>query len=232
MWEGCMSKNKEYAQMFKKMGYEKVIAFKLFDKVPKDAEPYGDDVSFHCAIAAEAWEEGRKPFYITNKNVLCGGALFSGIGNRKITKEEFDGGMSQTIGVGRGYSTREVFRQANQQIPHNFIHHKYQVIGKLQDVEDPDVVMVVADAYKTMRLCKAYTWKTGELVQGLSGSAWCTCTFPHVFKKKTMSFATGDEQSRNLMNLEPGELTCLIHYELLPLVLENYKNIQTGLVMV
>jgi uncharacterized protein (DUF169 family) len=225
-----MSKNKEYAQRFKEMGYErKIIAFKLFDDVPENVEPYGDDISFHCAMAAEVWEEGRKPFYITNKNVLCGGALYSGLGNRRISKEEFDIGMSQTIGVKRGYATREQFRRVNQQIPHHFLHHKYQVIGALEDVEDPDVVMVVADAYKIMRLCKAYTWKTGELVHGLSGSAWCTCSFPYVFKTKTMSFATGDEQSRLLMGLNPGDLSCTIHYQLLPLILENYKNIQTGL---
>ncbi len=44
-----------------------------------------------------------------------------------------------------------------------------------------------------------------------------------------MSFATGDEQSRILMNLDEGELSCMIHYDTLPIVLENYKNIQTGL---
>jgi uncharacterized protein (DUF169 family) len=228
--EVCMSKNKEYAKRLKEIGYEKkIIAFKLFDEVPENAEPYGDDLSFHCAIVAEVWEDGRKPFYITNNNVLCGGALYSGIGNRRISKEEFDGGMSQTLGKNCGYESRKQFRRVNQQIQHNFVHHKYQVIGALEDVEDPDVVMVVADAYRIMRLCKAYTWKTGELVHGLSGSAWCTCSFPHVFKTKTMSFATGDEQSRILMNLDPGELSCMIHYELLPLIVENLGNIQTGL---
>jgi uncharacterized protein (DUF169 family) len=131
--------------------------------------------------------------------------------------------------MSRGFATRENFRRANQQIPHNFIHHKYQVIGALEDVEDPDVAMVVADAYRVMRLCKAYTWKTGELVHGLSGGAWCTCSFPHMYKTKTMSFATGDEQSRLLMNLDQGELYCTIHYDLLPLIIENLENIQTGL---
>ena len=225
-----MSKNKEYAQRFKEMGYaRKVIAFKDCDEVPENAEPYGDDISFHCAITAEVWEEGRKPFYITNKNILCGGAVYSGLGNRRIEKEEFDLGMSQTIGVKKGYATREQFRRVNQQIPHHFVHHKYQLIGALEDVEDPDVVMVVASAHKIMRLCKAYTWKTGELVHGLSGSSWCLCSFPHVYKTKTMSFATGDEQSRILMKLDEGELSLMIHYDVLSIVLENYKNIQTGL---
>ena len=92
-----MGKNKEYAQRLKEMeGYErKIIAFKLCDELPENVEPYGDDVSFLCAVVAEVWEEGRKPFYVTNNNSLCGGALYSGIGNRRIEKEEFDAGMSQ-----------------------------------------------------------------------------------------------------------------------------------------
>jgi uncharacterized protein (DUF169 family) len=89
--------------------------------------------------------------------------------------------------------------------------------------------MIVADAYRVMRLCKAYTWKTGELVYGLSGTGWCTNSFPLVCRTKTMTFNMGDETSRVLMNLDAGEMYCFIHYDLLPLVIENLKNIQTGL---
>jgi uncharacterized protein (DUF169 family) len=229
--EKGMGKNKEYAEKLKALeGYErKIIAFKLCDEVPSGIEHYGDDLSFLCAVIAEVWQEGRRPFYVTNKNCLCGGALYTGIGNRRIEKEEFDAGMSQTIGMKRGYANRENFRRINQQIPHIFHPHAYLVVGALEDVEDPDVVMVVADAYRVMRLCKAYTWKTGKLVHGLSGSAWCTNSFPLVYKTKTMTFNMGDEQSRCLMNLGHGEQYCVIHYDLLPLILENIENIQTGL---
>jgi uncharacterized protein (DUF169 family) len=225
-----VSKNREYAERLKAMGgYErKIIAFKLCEEAPKHVEFYGDDVSFLCAVVAEVWE-GRKPFYLTNNNVLCGGALYTGIGNRKVTKEEFDAGMSQTIGIHRGYANRENFRRVNQQIPHIFKHHKYLVIGALEEVEDPDVVLVVAEAYRVMRLCKAYTWKTGEMIHGLSGSAWCTNSFPIVYKTRTMTYNMGDEQSRCLMNLNPGEMYCVIHYSLLPLIVDNLENIQTGL---
>ena len=226
-----MSKNREFAGQIKALGYErKAIAFKLCDSVPENAESYGNVQSFHCAVVAEIWE-GRAPFYITNDTILCGGALYSGIGHRKISKEEFDAGMSQVIGTYKGYATREAMRTATQQIPHYFKHHSYQVIGALEDIENPDVVMVVADAYKVMRLCKAYTWKTGNLVQGLSGTGWCTNSFPLVYRKKTMTFNMGDETSRVLMNLAPGEMYCFIHYDLLPLVVENLKNIQTGLAL-
>ena len=78
---------------------------------------------------------------------------------------------------------------------------------------------------------KKYTWKTGELVHGLSGTAMCTDSFPLVYKTMTMTYNMGDEQSRCLMNLEPGEIYGIIHYDLLPLIVENLANIQTGLAM-
>jgi len=91
--------------------------------------------------------------------------------------------------------------------------------------------MVVADAYRVMRLIKCYAWKAGELVHGISGSGWCTNFFPLVYKTKTMTYNMGDETPFVLMNLDPGEMYCFIHYNLLPHDVENYKNIQNGLEM-
>jgi uncharacterized protein (DUF169 family) len=227
-----MSKNKEYAKKLQEHeGYERdIIAFKLCDEVPAGFEYYGEDVSFMCAIVAEIWE-GRKSFYITNKNVLCGGAVYAGIGNKKMTKEDFDAGMSTSLGKNKAYADRQVMRRVNQQIPHHFKHYKYLIIGKLEDVENPDQVMIVADANRIMRLCKVYTWKTGELVHGLQGTAWCTQSFPVVHKAKTMSHTLGDPPSRFLMHLDPGEMFCNIHYDLLPLIVENIENISSGHVL-
>ena len=227
-----MSKNREYAQKLMEMeGYDrKIIAFKLTDTEPADIEPYGDDFSFYCAIVAEVWE-GRKPFYITNKNAMCGGSVYSGIGMKKSTHEEAQAGMTTYIGENKAYATREVVRRVNQQICHVFKHYKYQIIGALEDVEDPDVVMVVSDANRIMRLCKVYTWKTGELTHGLTGTAWCANSFPLVYRTKAMTYNMGDPPSRYLMKLEPGEMYCFIHYDLLPLIVENFQYISTGEVM-
>jgi uncharacterized protein (DUF169 family) len=227
-----MGKNKEYAKRLKEMeGYERdIIAFKLCDEKPEGVEFYGDDINFLCAIVAEVWE-GRKPFYITNKNVMCGGNLYAGIGQNKMPKEQFDAGMTTVIGLKHAYSTRQVLRRVNQQIQHHFKHHAYLIIGRLEDVEDPDLVMIVTDAHRVMRLCKVYTWKTGELVHGLQGTAWCTQALPGPYRTKTMTHSLGDPPSRNLMKLKPGEMYCTIHYDLLPLIVENFEHISSGAIM-
>ena len=227
-----MGNAKEYAKKLRELeGYKReIIAFKLVDEEPEDAQFYGEDMSFLCAIAQEVWDD-KKAIYITNKNVLCGGALYVGLGNRKITKEEFDAGMSVVIGKNLAYSSYETMRRVNQQVPHFFKTYKYMVIGLLEEIQDPDVVMIIADANKIMRLCKAYTWKTGELVAGLQGTAWCTQSFPLVYRNKTMTFNLGDPPSRVLMQMEPDEVYCTIHYSLLPLIIENLENISDGVEM-
>ena len=67
-----------------------------------------------------------------------------------------------------------------------------------------------------------------ELVQGISGTAWCTNSFPLVYRTKTMTFNMGDPPSRFMMHLNPGEMYCFIHYSLVPLIVENFDNISTG----
>ena len=228
-----MGHNSAYAKKLKEHeGYTRdIIAFKLCDEPPQDVEPYGDDISFMCAIVGEIWEGRRMPFYITNKNVLCGGAVYSGIGNKPMTREDFSAGMETSLGSKKAYASREIMRRVNQQILHHFKHHKYLVIGRLEDVEHPDVVMIVADANKILRLTKAYTWKTGELVHGISGTAWCANSLPLVYRTKTMTFNMGDPPSRFLMKLDDGEMFCLIHYSLLPLIVENIENVSSGKVL-
>lgn len=64
--------------------------------------------------------------------------------------------------------------------------------------------MVVADAYRVMRLIKAYVWKAGELVHGISGSGWCTNFFSLVYRTKTMTYNMGDETPPCSYEPRPG----------------------------
>lgn len=224
-----MKPNVKYAQMLKnEEGYQReILAFKRTNEEPVDAQSYGTDISFLCAMVQEVWDEG-KTLCVSNTNVVCGGALYAGIGQRKLNKEDFDGAMDAVIGKNMAYCSREALRRVNQQVPHFFKHRKYFVMGLLEKVEEPDVVMVVADAHQIMRLCKAYTWKTGELVNGLQGTAWCAQSFPQVYRNRTMTYNLGDPPSRLLMGLESNEMYCTIHYGLLPMVIENLKNVSQG----
>jgi hypothetical protein len=43
-----------------------------------------------------------------------------------------------------------------------------------------------------------------------------------------MTFNMGDPPSRNLMGLDKGEMYGFVHYDLLPLIVENFPNISEG----
>ena len=226
-----MASTAEYAKKLNDLqGYKKKItAFKLVNDVPDYADPY-DDISFLCAMTAEVWDND-KPFCVTNENIICGGTIYAALGTNKLSNEDFHLGMEVVIGKNKSYSSLEVMRKVNKQVPHYFKTFKYMLIGCVDKIEDPDMVMIISDANRIMKLCKAYTWKTGELVTGVGGTAWCSQSLPHVYRNKTMTFNMGDPPSRVLMNLEPDEVYCIIHSSLLPLIVENIENISDGSIM-
>jgi ferredoxin len=115
---------------------------------------------------------------ISRNNVVCGGAVYCGIGSRRLTKPDFDQGLELVVGANRAYSTKETMRRIYQQLPHFEEKHTYLVMGKLEDMDDPEVVMIIADPQRVMRPCKACTWTTGELVHALGGTNWCGMSFP------------------------------------------------------
>jgi len=209
-------------------GYQrKILGVKWASRVPENARPYGDGVTFLCYEATEALQDER-PVCLRAENVLCGGAVYCGIGSRKISRQDLQDGMEMIVGPNRAYSSRETMRRVNQQIPHHFETRKYMVMGQLEQMEDPEVVMIITDPQRVMRLCKAYTWKTGEVVHALGGTCWCGMSFPQVLRDKTMTFNFGDPPARTFMELEDSEMFCVIHWDLLPLIVDNLQNVSTG----
>jgi len=218
----------EYARFLQDTeGYErKILGPKRSNSVPEGATTY-DGVTFLCYEAtASLAKDGLT--CVTRNNVVCGGAVYCGIGSRKLSKSDFDQGLEMVIGENRAYSTKETMRHVNQQLTHYDEKHSYLIMGKLEEMPDPEVVMIITDPQRVMRLCKAYTWKTGQLVHALGGTNWCGMSFPQVIADKTMTFNFGDPPSRTFMQLKDSEMFCVIHWDLLPLIVDNLQNVSTG----
>ena len=66
------------------------------------------------------------------------------------------------------------------------------------------------------------------LIVGLGLSFVLSVSSLQAQQTKTMTFNMGDPPSRHLMNLDPGEMYCFIHYDLLPLIVDNFENISEG----
>ena len=218
----------EYARFLQETeGYKrKVLGIRRSNTIPEGVTSY-DGVSFLCYEATASLEKDGLTC-ISRNNVVCGGAVYCGIGSRRLSKPDFDAGLEMVLGENHAYSTKEVMRRVNQQLPHYEEKHKYLIMGKLEEMDDPELVMIITDPQRVMRLCKAYTWKTGELVHALGGTNWCGMSFPQVFRDKTITFDFGDPPSRKFMQLDDSEMFCVIHWDLLPLIVDNLKNVSTG----
>lgn len=218
----------EYAAFLQETeGYaRKILGLKRSNTIPEGATSY-DGMTFLCYEATASLERDGA-VCISKNNVVCGGAVYCGIGSRRLTKPDFDQGLELVVGANRAYSSKKTMRRVNQQLPHFEEKHKYLVMGKLEDMHDPEVVMIITDPQRVMRLCKAYTWTTGELVHALGGTNWCGMSFPQVMADRTMTFDFGDPPSRTFMQLEDSEMFCIIHWDLMPLIVENLKNVSVG----
>lgn len=208
-------------------GYtRKVLGLQRTDKLPDGAQSY-DGVTFLCYEATAALE-GDGLTCISRNDVVCGGAVYCGLGSRKLSRSEFAAGLEMVVGPNRAYSTKPTMRRVNQQLDHYDEKHKYLVMGRLEEMAEPEAIMIITDPQHVMRLCKAYTWKTGELVHALGGTSWCGMSFPQVFTERTITYNIGDPPSRAFMQLDDSEMFCVIHWDLVPLVVENLENVSTG----
>ena len=218
----------EYASFLQESeGYKrKILGLKRSNTVPEGATT-SDGVTFLCYEATASLDHDG-PVCLSRDNVVCGGAVYCGLGSRNLTKTDFDDGLTMMTGPNRAYSTKKTMRRVNQQMAHYDEKHRYLIMGKLEDMEDPEAVMIITDAQRVMRLCKAYTWKTGELVHALGGTSWCGMSFPDVMRDKTITFNLGDPPSRTFMQLADDEMFCVIHWDLMPLIVDNLKNVSTG----
>ena len=178
---GRHHKSAEYATFLQETeGYKrKILGIKRSDTMPEGVKSY-DGMTFLCYEATASMDRDGLTC-ITRNNVVCGGAVYCGIGSRRLSKPDFDQGLEMVVGENRAYSTKTTMRRVNQQIAHFDEKHKYLIMGKLEEMPDPEVVMIITDPQRVMRLCKAYTWKTGELVHALGGTNWCGMSFPEVF---------------------------------------------------
>ena len=109
-------KSAEYATFLQETeGYtRKVLGLKRSDTVPEGATSY-DGMTFLCYEATASMDRDGLTC-ITRNNVVCGGAVYCGIGSRRLSKPDFDQGLEMVVGENRAYSTKETMRRVNQQL--------------------------------------------------------------------------------------------------------------------
>jgi uncharacterized protein (DUF169 family) len=201
-----------------------IAAIKYADKVPVGI-PEEKGLSFWCHACGEVFDDEAEPLFFTAKNSTCAGASNLGLGTRKTGKEDYNMMMeSMILGDGGYYAAKEFLTIGRKLFPKFNKVYAGMVIGPLDRVEMPDVVLIPVNGKQMCMLSTAYSFDTGEIVDGKAGGGTCLGTIPISFLENRPVFSCGDYGGRLHMRLDDEEIIAAFPFKLLSGVAKNLKR--------
>jgi uncharacterized protein (DUF169 family) len=198
------------------------------DDIPPGVQPYKGK-GIYCGM----WKEVSNyatPFYTVPDDHICaGGVSYTGMGQQALPPQLEEVGWSMLIGEGKIYYSRESVTKCQESVPYSFKKSKYfaaTVMGRLEDVPAPDVVLFFCNARQLEWLCHAYSFESGELVQGLAGLSLCALIVPHPYLSQKPIFSPGDLSGRELARMSDGEMCIAFPFKDIPTVAKNLYRIK------
>ncbi len=201
-----------------------IVAMKYVNTKPKEV-PREEGPHFWCAICGDIFEGDGKPVYFTAPASVCGGSMMIGIGTLKSNKEEFNMVMDALIiGEGKLMATHDLLSKANLEFPRFPKIHKGVIIGPLDQVEQPDIVMFPVDPHQMCIISTAYSFDTGQVVNGYASGAMCIMAVPFPLVEKKPVFTIGDWGGRTRSRLNDNEMLACLPYSQVPGLLKNMER--------
>ncbi|MCP4199361.1 MAG: hypothetical protein GY762_19625 [Proteobacteria bacterium] len=218
--------NKKLAGALKeKLELQKPIAAMKYLSKPPEGVPVEEGPTFWCHICGDIFDGEGQPVYFTSAASLCGGSNALAIGAKRpepVSREDFDLVMGAMVcGEGNLYARKELVSQGRRNFPKFKKIHKGMLIGPLDQVSKPDMILFPIDAHQLAMLTTAYAFDTGELITGYGGAGSCVMTVPPVLTANRPVFYSGDHGGRTHMRLERHELTICFPYGMVPGLVHN-----------
>ncbi|MBC8041867.1 MAG: DUF169 domain-containing protein [Rhizobacter sp.] len=179
------------------------------------------------------WSEVRnyaEPFYTVPDDHICGGGTsYTGMGQKDLPPKMVEVGWNMLVGEGKIYYSRESVIACQESVPASFKKEKRfeaTVMGRLEQVPNPDVVLFFCNAQRHEWLAHAYGFESGELMQGLAGLSLCAFVVPHPHLTGKPIFSPGDLSGRELARMNPDELCVSFPFAALETVARNLSRIK------
>ena len=170
------------------------------------------------------------PFYTVPDDHICGGGTsYTGMGQKELSPKMVEHGWSMLVGEGKIYHSRDSVTKCQESVPFSFKKEKRfeaTVMGRLEQVESPDVVMFFCNVRQLEWLCHAYSFESGELVQGFAGLSLCALVVPHPYLAQKPVFSPGDLSGRELARLNEGELCMTVPFKDIDSIAKNLYRIK------
>lgn len=221
-----LDNQKNDAALKELLGIKKPIVAMKYANAPLEGMETEEGPTFWCALCGNVCAAAADPIFFTVKSIICGGASLFGLGNRKVTKQEMQEAMvaNQVVGKGRHYRTLWEMAKSRSNYPPLIKRYEGIIIGPLDKVEMPDLVILPVNGDQTSRLAAAYAYDTGNIITGSAGSAGCIATSTAYVEKKPM-FTCGDHGVRTFMQLDPSEILVSTPYLLVPGFVKNLTTV-------
>jgi uncharacterized protein (DUF169 family)/NAD-dependent dihydropyrimidine dehydrogenase PreA subunit len=218
--------NKKIAKALQdKLQLQKPIAAMKYASKPPEGVPVEEGPTFWCHICGDIFDGEGKTVYFTSKASLCGGSNALAVGSRKsepVTREDFDLVMDAMLcGEGNLFDRKELISMGRRNFPKYQKIYKGMVLGPLDQVRKPDMIMFAIDPHQLAMITTAYAFETGELIMGYGGAGSCVMTVPPALTGNRPVFCSGDHGGRTHMRLERHELTVCFPYGLVPGLVHN-----------
>jgi uncharacterized protein (DUF169 family) len=169
------------------------------------------------------WTEAQKgkAFFVTAENHICLPGMYH-LGLRRESNKE----AVCRFWVEQVYAfSRNAVEKYVASLPHlNSESVSLICISPLEKASfEPDIVLVRCNPEQAMLLLWAYSYNTGEVVQGETGTAMCSTLVIKPYLNKKPSFTMGDPGGRYIIGLTKEEVMVSIPYSLYDTMLKTLK---------
>jgi uncharacterized protein (DUF169 family) len=216
-----------------KLGIKReILALKRVKGEPAGTEAYPER-NMMCGIMQEALEE-NKVYYMTIKNRMCLGCVATGMDPwpGELDEEKLRAGVSFAVEAVNTFESVDVAAKAEKEAMKLF--PKFEelygsvVIGPLEKVPDPEVLIIFCNPAQANLLTRAYCYVSGTFVKGYAGIGACRMFLPDAFINKEPAYTISDRSWRIVLKLAPDELTLATPPDKLEVMLKNLDRSKVG----
>jgi uncharacterized protein (DUF169 family) len=200
-----------------KLGLKKNIAAMKYMDNPPEGIRVEEGPHFWCGLCGDVFDGETEPVYFTKEASTCGGSANIALGAMKAPKEMFEAAMdASVIGEGKSYLCKDLLAVNRNLFPQFKKIYKGVVIGSLESVPNPDLIIFPINGHQLGMVATAYGFETGLVLKGYAGKAACLNTIPFPLAENTPVFSPGDHGGRTFMRLENSEILTSFPFKLVP----------------
>jgi uncharacterized protein (DUF169 family) len=216
-----------------KVGIKKgIISLKRAKKKPSGIEKY-EGLSTLCFIMREALDQ-NKVYYATTENRMCLWCVAAGMDPAPGTldEESLRESLKFPVETINTFESLDVAAKAEREAARLFPSFEELcegvVVGPIESVSDPEVLIIFCNPDQANLLTRAYCYVTGSFLKGYAGIGACRMFLPDAFINKELTYTISDRSWRIILKLAPDELTLITPPDKLMIMLENLDRSKVG----